>query len=265
MSSLLSVRLVKYRTVFLRMSKKNAITGRRGKAHQAVIGTLGSLEYFIELANCAQPRVEIPDLMPPEFRGRCRVKQWQAELRRTAEALGVQPAIVELAQQLPGDPMGAFVNACGDPEQLRKMLAEKLHNAYRDAQRVRRMLAEIARSAKSRDGRPIPVELPSVSLDELQIDPKGIIEVMPTPLGGKYRKLLDALRGKDATRIRECPTCGQIYWAGRKDKIYCSDPCRLKKWIEHNPEEWSAIQRQHESNRGEKERAEKRAKKEKTR
>lgn len=38
--------------------------------------------------------------------------------------------------------------------------------------------------------------------------------------------LYGRLEGVDSTRIRECPICHKIFWAGRKDQSGCSDNCR---------------------------------------
>ncbi len=37
--------------------------------------------------------------------------------------------------------------------------------------------------------------------------------------------LYKRLEGIEAARIRECPICARIFWAGRKDKFCCSDKC----------------------------------------
>jgi hypothetical protein len=60
-------------------------------------------------------------------------------------------------------------------------------------------------------------------------DPDGKCRVQHHPL-------LRALEGVELNRIRECPICGQIYWAGRIDKPCCTDRCarirRTRKWRE---------------------------------
>lgn len=38
-------------------------------------------------------------------------------------------------------------------------------------------------------------------------------------------KLLDGILGADAERIRKCPICNRIFWAGRIDKKGCSNQC----------------------------------------
>ena len=80
------------------------------------------------------------------------------------------------------------------------------------------------------------VALPGTQvLAKLDTDKEGRITIKPTPLA-------DALAGVEATRIRECPVCGNIYWAGRKDKPCCSASCntrrRVRQWRKRYPEKY---------------------------
>jgi hypothetical protein len=144
------------------------------------------------------------------------------------------------------------------------LLGPRQWRAAEDALRWRITLTRIARSAESRDVSPIPVDLPSSPLDLLWVGPDGRIQVLGAqPQGVLYRDLLAALQGRDAARIRECPSCGRIYWAHRKDKKTCSDRCRSKKWIKDNPDKWADIQTRHEGKRAERDLAEERAKQKK--
>jgi hypothetical protein len=49
-----------------------------------------------------------------------------------------------------------------------------------------------------------------------------------------YHPLLRALEGVEIARIRECPTCGKIFWAGRIDQPCCTKRCagirRTRLW-----------------------------------
>jgi ribosomal protein S27AE len=117
----------------------------------------------------------------------------------------------------------------------------------------RTMLVRIIRSAKRQDGMVVPVDLPPAPLDLLCVSEKGQIQVWGAqPQGVLYKDFLTALRGTDATRIRECPRCGSIFWAGRKDKRVCSNHCRQRRWVRSNPERWADIQTRHEIKRGKK-------------
>lgn len=52
----------------------------------------------------------------------------------------------------------------------------------------------------------------------LHIDQQGQIAIKPD-------ELLDALLGAEAERIRQCPICNSIFWAGRIDQKGCSKQC----------------------------------------
>jgi len=61
----------------------------------------------------------------------------------------------------------------------------------------------------------------------VRTDGGAILHFAPHPL-------LQALEGVDASRIRRCPICGKIYWAGRSDTGACKKRCkgtlRTRKW-----------------------------------
>lgn len=50
----------------------------------------------------------------------------------------------------------------------------------------------------------------------------------------KHHKILEAIEGVEAFRIRQCPICQRIYWAGRLDQLACSKQCnqtrRARAW-----------------------------------
>jgi hypothetical protein len=54
--------------------------------------------------------------------------------------------------------------------------------------------------------------------------------------------LIEALLGVDIRRIRECPICGNFYWAGRIDQPGCSGKCtgtlRTRRWRNNYPERY---------------------------
>jgi hypothetical protein len=56
---------------------------------------------------------------------------------------------------------------------------------------------------------------------------------------GKLRlqvdELTQALDGVELNRIRECKLCGQIFWAGRKDKKCCSLRCNNVYNVRNTP------------------------------
>ena len=76
------------------------------------------------------------------------------------------------------------------------------------------------------------LELPPLGLHELGsvvINADGRIQ----PLLGMFFRIIE---GVEAARIRKCPVCGAIFWAGRIDKPSCSRRCgkilRTREWRE---------------------------------
>ena len=67
----------------------------------------------------------------------------------------------------------------------------------------------------------------------VRADEAGNMQLEPHPL-------LTAINGVEAARIRECPICGKIFWAGRIDKPACKPPCvgvlRTRRHRERYPE-----------------------------
>jgi hypothetical protein len=63
---------------------------------------------------------------------------------------------------------------------------------------------------------------------------------------GKFRvthhPLLHALEGVELTRIRECPICGKLFWAGRIDQACCTKGCagirRTRLWRGNYPDKY---------------------------
>jgi hypothetical protein len=157
------------------------------------------------------------------------------------------PALAEyirLVNDLPGIPrpkdlLGADVNGRlplqeGWDRDLRVLLhkypsfQEFLTGALRGAvepfqvcdelKKIRMMLYMIVRHQA---GRPLCPAGGEPSLDGLitvQTDPDGILRIL-------YNPLLGALEGVEAKRVRECPRCGAIYWAGRIDQPACTAKC----------------------------------------
>jgi hypothetical protein len=56
------------------------------------------------------------------------------------------------------------------------------------------------------------------NLVSVRSDTAGILRI-------EHDSLLRALEGVEARRIRECPICGALYWAGRLDKPACKTEC----------------------------------------
>jgi hypothetical protein len=97
------------------------------------------------------------------------------------------------------------------------------------------LVRHIAESNSATDRSPLLYAVPFDMI--LKTDSKGYItySLSPSPL-------LEALEGIEAFRIRECPVCNKIYWAGRKNKPGCSPQCggiiRTRKWRERWEEKY---------------------------
>ena len=54
--------------------------------------------------------------------------------------------------------------------------------------------------------------------------------------------LIKAIEDVEADRIRECPICQNVFWAGRKDQLCCAPRCarilRTRRWRERYPERY---------------------------
>ena len=56
------------------------------------------------------------------------------------------------------------------------------------------------------------------NLVSVRLDAAGSLRI-------EHDLILRALEGVEARRIRECPICGALYWAGRLDKPACKTEC----------------------------------------
>ena len=76
-------------------------------------------------------------------------------------------------------------------------------------------------------------EPPSVARAEIWIR-KGVVTTIWTDL---YAEFLKALEGVEAQCVRQCPVCGDIFFALRKDQKACSKRCnavrRVRRWREN--------------------------------
>ena len=80
----------------------------------------------------------------------------------------------------------------------------------------------------------------------LQLGASGLVGTLDLEIDeqGRFRfdqgLLVKALDGVEATRIRQCPICGYIFWAGRKDQVCwptsCAKILRTHRWREKYPE-----------------------------
>jgi hypothetical protein len=75
-------------------------------------------------------------------------------------------------------------------------------------------------------GKPIHVSEP---ITIAKINWRGIIEI-------KHQEVLSAFNGIEAARIRQCPKCERIFWAGRIDMKGCSKKCSLSLRVQKHRE-----------------------------
>jgi hypothetical protein len=175
---------------------------------------------FIELANVAgMTRIEWPE---PRVRSEYKI------------------ALEKAAQLLKGTPL----YVAGNPEET----ASRHH----DYKALHKTLLDIARAVRKSPAT-VMIEPPYPLVQKAHINASGQITIGPAFPGAEfYYRTLNVLRETDANRIRECPVCGRLYWAYRKDKQTCLPACRTKKWCTENPERWEKIQLKHDAKRAKK-------------
>lgn len=66
--------------------------------------------------------------------------------------------------------------------------------------------------------------------------------VVTTLWADPFRDFLAALKGVEAKRVRQCPTCGHFFYALRKDQKACSKRCNAARRVR----DWRANQARHE-------------------
>jgi hypothetical protein len=107
----------------------------------------------------------------------------------------------------------------------RLTFADAVHR-YSFVRLSREILSRVAAAA----GQPGPLEFPPLGLEGI-----GTLEI---DSGGRLRFVMGSLQqileGVEAARIRHCPICGALYWAGRMDRPACGRRCghvlRSRKW-----------------------------------
>ena len=123
---------------------------------------------------------------------------------------------------------------------------------YGEARRMRELLLRIAKAAPgfrhpaavSRPNGPEPASVPVrrrirratriplpfvLSFPVVRVGTDGQISVDEQRLL-KYKPILDALHGLDASQIRQCPECEALFWACKSDKVVCSVACRGRRF-----------------------------------
>jgi hypothetical protein len=167
----------------------------------------GLLPVFIEIANSIPPDLEVPDLADLITKGGCD----GVALSRAFQKM--------LDEQFP--PRFRKLVGLIKPQTLATAVER-----YFLFQATRETLRAIAQMPKGSGFLP----LPPVGLEqflEAKIDGEGRIVLIAGPL-------MEVLRGVEAARIRQCPVCQRIFWAGRKDQPACTKQCthvlRTRRW-----------------------------------
>jgi hypothetical protein len=186
------------------------------KSSQQTLRTLRpvppQLKPYIELANVLPAPEQLPGAEPKD---RLRVREhWDEDDTDIQNLVSRFPRLREFLEM-----RGVDVRVEDDV---------KLALGCRRLKEIRSLLYTIARWPKDQPfelalGIPGEIEKPiSVSADDT-----GKFRLEPHPL-------LQAISDVESGRIRECPICGHIFWAGRIDQPCCSQKCsgalRSQRW-----------------------------------
>ena len=177
-------------------------------AHKRPAST--ELQSLIELVNSVPPDVDLPDPrgMGKRFLRLLRKKQFA----RFLEIIGG----IQADSFLP-----KFIGQRA-PKTYNKLLGRYLF--LRDGREWLQRIALIGQLP-----RPINYLMPHVSV---YTNDRGEL-VFNTPL------LVKILQGVEAARIRRCPICGLIFWAGRMDRPCCGPKCAKARRRHHSREKYA--------------------------
>ena len=107
---------------------------------------------------------------------------------------------------------------------MRRLQRERHELLFRGV--LRELFTEIARAGAAGPILPEDIELPDPnSTRRLCFNPDGAGRIVDSPARARFEELYALLEGLDLTRIRECGSCKQLFWAWRKDQRACSKPC----------------------------------------
>jgi hypothetical protein len=190
--------------------------GRRQQASQSRPAP-DNLLTFINMANILPPPEQLPGVVKGDFRDH----YWERE-----------GDVEALAEQF--EPFRDYLKGAD----LRADLPVVVVQRCRSLSAIRVVLRTIARKDKSSLGAEdllIGSHLEDFVSGRADQDGKFRIQ---------YHPLLRALEGVELARIRECPICGKIFWAGRKDQICCKTKCakirRTRRWRERYAETYKS-------------------------
>jgi hypothetical protein len=201
---------------------------------------VANLQCFISLANAIP--FALPDLGKEQtYRviasiqaGRLNPDDSASVERFRQERIG---RLAEIARQFTGTAWQAYINSeCFD---------WRLYDALR---LIRQTLDELAQVLRAQRRLPeagavnvATLHRPPMPNEEIWLDGQGRLEIRepPWPSVEFYRLFSDTLAGIDATRIRRCMQCPNLFWAKRQDQWTCSRACagrrRFMKFYQTNP------------------------------
>ena len=187
---------------------------RRGRQASRLRAAPQVLQQFIELVNFVPPEQEWPEL--PDF----------------YDVLG------EVASGRSGKGVARWERMINDlPTHLRErigpvrldtaMAVYDVYSLLRVARKTLRYIAHMDKSAGS-----VHPKFPASDFLRLSVGERGRIHIV-------HGRLIGALEGVEAARIRECPICSRIFWAGRIDQPCCTSRCasalRTRRYRENYP------------------------------
>lgn len=218
------------------MSRNPALTVTDSRGQESVTSPRYDLAFFIGWANELPPDFEPPE--PPA--NHPNLFHWLLENLPGDLAAWNGLRERQMRMRLRGE------RKYGDLDKTQ--LEQKNRIAY-DVRKTLRAIAETHEREVAETRIPMPVALSG--RDEVAVNHDRTIRVVNDPL---YQDFVEALNGKDATRIRICPECGRLYLAARKHKQACSSACRVRKWRRLHTEQWEQRQANYEAMRAERER-----------
>jgi hypothetical protein len=165
-----------------------------------------NLQRLIELANSIPVDREFPD---------------------TSEVLSKAPAGLNIAELralclrefevFPEDQFPAFRNFIGPVKPERLSILSETCDFLRGARETLKAIARLDKADVTGKDIPLPEKVVAFSLG-WKTDERGIITM-------KQGDVSKAIVGVEAARIRLCPVCKRIFWAGRIDQPCCTRGC----------------------------------------
>ena len=127
------------------------------------------------------------------------------------------PQIVRKPVQLNPEPEDGF-------GRIRRLHQDRKAAAFR---RVLRELFTMIVSANAMGPiQPDEIELPDpICFKILRFNPDGTGRVEGGDYRDRFEELYGLLDGLDLRRIRECSSCGRLFWARRSDQVACQKDC----------------------------------------